>query len=92
VVAAFGQLLEMAYNIFFYSILIYAVLSWVAPRGYNPALAILYGLSEPTLSLVRRILPPIGGVDLSPLLALIALQFTRMVVLPPLQQLIAILN
>lgn len=91
-VAALVQLLELAYNIFFYSILISAVLSWVAPRGYNPAVAVLFALAEPPLSLVRRVLPPIGGVDLSPILALIGLQFAKMVIFPPLQQLIAMLN
>ena len=51
-----------------------------------------YALTEPLLRLVRNVLPPMGGVDLSPLLALIALQFAKMVILPPLQQLIVMLN
>jgi YggT family protein len=91
-VAACAQLLELLYDIFFYSILISAVLSWFGPRGYNPAVALLYSLTEPLLRLVRGVLPPMGGVDLSPLLALIALQFAKMVIFPPLQQLIVMLN
>ena len=91
-VAAFAQLLELLYDIFFYSILISAVLSWFAPRGYNPAVVLLHSLTEPLLRTVRGVLPPLGGVDLSPLVALIALQFAKMVVFPPLQQLIAMLN
>jgi YggT family protein len=91
-VAAFAQLLELMYDIFFYSILISAVLSWFAPSGYNPAITLLHGLTEPLLRKVRSMLPPMGGVDLSPLAALIALQFAKMVVFPPLQQLIAMLN
>ena len=90
--AAFAQLLELLYDIFFYAILISAVLSWFAPRGYNPAIALLHSLTEPPLRAVRSVLPPMGGVDLSPLLALIALQFAKMVIFPPLQQLIAMLN
>jgi YggT family protein len=91
-VVALGQLLELLYNILFYSILISVVLSWVAPRGYNPATKLLYELTEPLLGFFRRFLPPMGGIDLAPLLALIALQFAKMAVLPPLQQLIAVLN
>ena len=90
--AAFAQLLELLYDIFFYAILISAVLSWFAPRGYNPAIALLHSLTEPPLRAVRSVLPPMGGVDLSPLLALIALQFAKMVIFPPLQQLAAMLN
>jgi len=90
--AAGWRLLDLLYDIYFYSILITVILSWFAPRGYNPAVALLFALTEPLLRLFRRILPPMGGVDLSPLLALIALQFTKMVVQPPLQQLIAMLN
>jgi len=90
--AALVQLLELLYDIYFYSILISVVLSWVAPRGYNPAVALLFALTEPLLRLFRSILPPMGGIDLSPLLALIVLQFAKMVIQPPLQQLIAVLN
>lgn len=92
-VAAFAQLLELLHDILFYSILISALLSWVAPGGgYNPAVALLHSLTEPLLRGVRRVLPPMGGLDMSPLLALVALQFAKMLVLPPLQQLIAMLN
>ena len=86
------KLLELLYNILFYSILISVVLSWVAPRGYNPAIKLLNDLTEPLLGFFRRFLPAMGGVDLSPLLALFALQFAKMVVMPPLQQLISALN
>ncbi|MEI7868872.1 MAG: YggT family protein [Candidatus Methylumidiphilus sp.] len=91
-VVALGQLLELLYNILFYSILISVVLSWVAPRGYNPATKLLYDLTDPFLGFFRRLLPPMGGIDLSPLVALIALQFAKMAVMPLLQQLIALLN
>lgn len=93
VLAAFGQLLELLFNIYFYAILISAVMSWVPmPHGYNPAVKMLYELTEPLLSLFRRLLPPMGGIDLSPLMVLVGLQFTKMVVLPPLHQLIAMVG
>jgi len=89
---ALGQLLELLYNILFYSILISVVLSWVAPRGYNPAMKLLYDLTDPLLAFFRRYLPPMGGIDISPLLALVALQFAKMAILPLLQQMISALN
>jgi YggT family protein len=92
VVAASVQLLEILYDIFFYSILITAVLSWVAPGGYNPATKLLNDLTEPLLRFFRRALPPVGGLDIAPLFGLIGLQLAKMIVMPPLQQLIAVLN
>ena len=89
---ALGQLLELLYNILFYSILISVVLSWVAPRGYNPAMKLLYDLTDPLLAFFRRFLPPMGGIDISPLLALVALQFAKMAIMPLLQQMISALN
>jgi YggT family protein len=54
-------------------IMIYALLSWVVPPGYNPAIALLGTIAEPVLRPFRRLIPPIGAVDLSALWALIAL-------------------
>ena len=89
---ALGQLLELLYNILFYSILISVVLSCVAPRGYNSAMKLLYDLTDPLLAFFRRFLPPMGGIDISPLLALVALQFAKMAIMPLLQQMISALN
>jgi len=63
-------------TLWFYSvsIFIYVILSWVGQRGYNPVGVVLGELNEPLLRPVRRMLPPIAGIDLSPLLILILLQ------------------
>ena len=63
-------------TLWFYSvsIFIYVILSWVGQRGYNPVGIVLGELNEPLLRPVRRMLPPIAGIDLSPLLILILLQ------------------
>jgi YggT family protein len=63
-------------TLWFYSIgiLIYVILSWVAPGQPNPMRRVLAEIVEPVLRPVRRLLPPIGGLDLSPLLVLIAIQ------------------
>ena len=63
-------------TLWFYSvsILIYVILSWVGQGGYSPIAMILARFNEPLLRPVRRILPPIAGFDLSPLLVLILIQ------------------
>ena len=91
-VVALGHLLELLYNILFYSILISLLLSWVPPRGNYPAVSLLYDLTDPVLGFFRRFLPPVGGIDLSPLLALFALQFAKMAIMPLLQQFITVMN
>lgn len=55
-------------------IIVYAVLSWTGPRYGNPLVSVLRQLVEPVLRPIRRFVPPIGGLDIAPLLALIAIQ------------------
>jgi YggT family protein len=63
-------------TLWFYTIAIfvYVILSWIGQGRYSPIGAILADLVEPVLRPARRILPPIAGLDLSPLLVLILLQ------------------
>ena len=61
-------------NAYFWAILIYAVLSMIAPGGYSPMQSLLGALCEPVLRPFRRIIPPIGGLDFSPLWAGLAIQ------------------
>ncbi len=59
---------------YFFAMLIYALLSWVAPGAYSPAASVLTSLCEPLLKPVRRVVPQIGGLDLSVVFVLIGLQ------------------
>lgn len=77
-----AELIDLAFKVFVYGIVIQAVLSWITPGAYNPALSLLHALTEPVLRPVRRILPPISGLDLSPLLAILALEVLRRLVVP----------
>jgi YggT family protein len=70
--------LEMARSllqIYFWFLLVYTVLSWVAPGVRTPAGSILNALCEPLLQPLRRIIPPLAGLDLSGLVAMVAIQF-----------------
>ncbi len=74
---AFLSLLELiilSLNLFFFAILIMVILSWVAPQTYNPASAFVAGIAEPVLRPFRRIVPSMGGIDISPIFAIIALK------------------
>lgn len=59
---------------YFVAVLVYALLSWVAPGGHGPGSQLLARICEPLLRPLRRIVPPIGGLDLSALFVLIGLQ------------------
>jgi YggT family protein len=57
-----------------FAVLIYVILSWVAPGTYSPSASLLASLCEPLLRPVRRIIPPLAGLDLSAIFVLIGLQ------------------
>jgi len=71
----FTALLLIASFIKFFmgAIMAYAILGWVVPPGYNPVMSLLTTICEPLLRPFRRIIPPIGAIDLSPLWAILAL-------------------
>lgn len=61
-------------RLYFFAILVHVVLSWVSPGNWNPLISVLHSLTGPVLRPLRRVIPPIGGLDLSPLFVLIGLQ------------------
>ncbi|MCI0591119.1 MAG: YggT family protein [Gammaproteobacteria bacterium] len=83
-VLSFADLMSLLVYVFLIAIIIQVILSWVNPGAYNPATLLLDQLTEPLLAPARRILPPIGGLDLSPILVLIALQLLMMLLIAPL--------
>jgi len=86
-IGSVAKLLGLVVTIYFWMILIQVVLSWVAPTTYNPAVAAINSLTEPLLRPVRRALPDLGGLDLSPLLVVVALQLVKMLAIWPLRDL-----
>ncbi|MEO2268298.1 YggT family protein [Pseudoalteromonas pernae] len=69
-------LVKEALQLLFWVLIIRAILSWVS-QGYNPVEAIFHQLTEPMLRPIRKIIPPIGGLDLSILVLIIGLQFLQ---------------
>jgi len=78
---ALTEILRTILWTYFFAIFIYALLSMVAPGTYSPAQGLLVSLCEPVLRPFRRWIPPLGGLDLAPLWAVIAIQ-TLLILLP----------
>jgi len=77
-IAAAAQILNIALTAYMWIIIIRAVLSWVNPDPYNPIIRLIYQITEPVLAVVRRRLPLRGmGIDLSPLIILLAIFFLQ---------------
>jgi YggT family protein len=68
------DLVQTLLRTYFYAILLYALLSLIAPGGYSPFQSVLASICEPVLRPFRRLIPAIAGIDLSPLWAVIAIQ------------------
>ena len=58
-------------RLYTFLIIVRVILSWVSTGGYNPAVAIIFTLTDPVLRPIRRIIPVMGGFDLSPIFAII---------------------
>lgn len=78
-ITAVFELAILSLNLFFFVILIKVILSWVAPHNYNPITALLNTMAEPILRPFRRIVPAVGGFDISPIFAIILLKATEIV-------------
>lgn len=73
-VQALLKLLSLTFNLYTLSLFAQALLSWVGPGVSNPAANVLWSLNEPLLRPVRRVLPPLAGLDLSPIPVMLGLQ------------------
>ncbi|EHK70080.1 MULTISPECIES: YggT family protein [Pseudomonadaceae] len=60
-------------KVFFFALIVSVILSWVAPQTHNPAAELVNQICEPLLAPFRRILPSLGGLDLSPIFAFIVI-------------------
>ena len=68
-------------KIFFFALIISVILSWVAPGSHNPGAELVNQICEPALAPFRRILPNLGGLDISPILAFMVLKLIDMLVI-----------
>lgn len=73
-VAGLLGLVILIVQFYFYAVLFYALMSWFGDAAYSPAGKMLARICEPLLAPIRRVIPPLGGLDLSALFLMIGLQ------------------
>ncbi len=72
-------------NLYMWIVIISAVMTWIEPNPYNPIVRFIYSITEPVFDFVREHLPVIfGGIDFSPLVVIIAIQFLQVWAIPTL--------
>lgn len=81
----FFNVIQLSLEIIFFIILIMVVISWVTPNSYHPAAMILRQISDAIMTPFRRIIPNMGGLDFSPMLALFIIHILQTIVLPELK-------
>lgn len=82
-VFAIADLVALFLTVFLIAIIIQVVLSWISPGRYNPVIGLVNSLAAPILRPVKKIMPPIGGLDLSPLVASLGIIVAKMLIVPP---------
>ncbi|RKX57499.1 MAG: YggT family protein [Thermodesulfobacteriota bacterium] len=74
---SFIQLVDLFLTIYIWIIIARAIISWVNPDPYHPLVRFLYRVTEPVLAPVRRIIPPIAGIDISPVIVIFVIFFIQ---------------
>lgn len=71
-------LLSMILDVYFYAVIASVIVSWIAPNSYHPAPQLINQLTEPLFKVARKVIPPIGGLDLSPILIFLVIQVVQL--------------
>ncbi len=74
---AVGNVLDILLTIYMWIIIIAALVSWVNPDPYNPIVRFLYGVTDPVLRPIRRRIGIFGGIDISPMIAILIILFLK---------------
>ena len=74
------KLVVLVLNIYFFSFIIMVIISWIAPHSHNPVLSIIASLTEPVLRPIRRVIPPMGGLDFSVMIAMLAIVIIKILI------------
>jgi len=72
--------IDVAFQVYTWLLIIRILLSWIRHNPYQPIIRFIYEVTEPYLGLFRRIVPPFGPMDLSPIVAFFVLQLIRQIV------------
>ena len=86
-ILAIANVLNLILSLFVWLIIIRALISWFNPDPYNTLFQLLYRITEPVLSIVRNAMPNLGGIDISPIVVLLAVEFLKSFLVKSLVQL-----
>lgn len=79
-----ARLLGFVLSLLFWIALARVILSWLSPDMRNPAIPLLYAIADLVLRPFARVIPPLGGIDVSPIFALLALRIAQVLLVDPL--------
>ena len=82
-VFAIADLISLTLTVFLIAIIIQVILSWINPGQYNPVMGLVHSIAQPALRPFQKLLPSMGGLDLSPLFATLGIMVLKMLVIPP---------
>ena len=82
-VLCIADLIALVLTVFLVAVIIQVILSWVSPGHYNPVIGLVNRIAEPVLRPIRKFIPPLGGIDLTPLFASLLLLVAKMLIVPP---------
>lgn len=82
-VLSVADLVALVLTVFLGAIIIQVIISWVSPGNYNPVIGLVNRLADPILKPIRKFIPPLGGIDLTPLFASLLLLIAKMLIVPP---------
>ena len=86
-IMAIAKLINFVLSAYIWVVIARAVISWVNPDPYNPIVRFLRQVTDPLLTHIRRYVPIMGGMDLSPMILILIIIFLQSFLVPTLQQL-----
>ena len=86
-IMAIAKLINFVLSAYIWVVIARAVISWVNPDPYNPIVRFLRQVTDPLLMHIRRYVPVMGGMDLSPMILILIIIFLQSFLVPTLQQL-----
>lgn len=79
-------IISLLLKVYFWGLLITVIASWIAPNSYNPVLILINQILEPAIKPVRKILPDMGGIDISPIIMFLLIQVIEIILVKGLAQ------
>jgi len=75
------QFISLILNLYIWAVIIAALITWVQPNPYNPIVRFLWGITEPVYAFIRRYIPTtFGGIDIAPIILILAIEFIIMLI------------